>query len=51
MEIETWKQNLLLFGERESRHTSHLCVCAEGIDGSRIRSCGERMIEKCVENA
>jgi hypothetical protein len=27
MDIETWKQNLLLFRERESRH-----VCAEGIE-------------------
>jgi hypothetical protein len=32
MEIETWKQNLLLFRDRESRHLWNLCVCAEGTE-------------------
>jgi hypothetical protein len=32
MEIETWKQNLILFRERESRHVWRLRVCAEGIE-------------------
>jgi hypothetical protein len=32
VEIETWKQNLLLFRERESRYAWYLRVCAEGIE-------------------
>jgi hypothetical protein len=32
MEIETWKQNLLLFRERESTYAWHLRVCTEGIE-------------------
>jgi hypothetical protein len=32
MEIETWKQNLLLFKERESRHAWYLGVCVKGIE-------------------